>query len=293
VHLPKELIAALRPRLHAGDPLAFRIHMIVGPKDSAPEPAFFDVYMVRDDADEDGRPLFIRDGIIISDVRPTRRTRGTRALVIITDSPLATLLGDSENPAHTQWQHDSSHFKGKYKYGKSYITFVTGAVAAIQQAIVDNEQEIDSTLLIDFFNLPSGGDGRKNKGPGEKDKDKDPPPPPPPPPPPTPARFRINRVKGGFSVTPGDAGAPVPARLEFQVAYDVRRGNPMIRYRAHDFRLDKSPIKIDRKGVDIVEAEDNRVLVAIQDSDFSLTVSGFDENRDLVIRGVVKGDTGD
>lgn len=67
----------------------------------------------------------------------------------------------------------------------------------------------------------------------------------------------------------------------------------MSRYRAADFRLDKSPIKLDRKGLDIVEAENNRVLVAIQDKDFSLTVSGFDENRDLVVRGVVKGDAGD
>lgn len=293
VEFPKELIATLRQRLHSGDRLAFRVHMSVCTKDSPPEPAFFDIYMVRDDADEDGRPVFIRDGIIISDVRPTRRNRGTRALVIIKDSPLATLLGDAENPAHTQWQHDSSHFKGKYKYGKSYITFVTGAVAAIQQAIVDNEQEIDPTLLIDFFNLPSGGDGKKDKGPGKKDKDKDPPPPPPPPPPPAPARFRINRVKGGFSVTPGEPGALLPTRLELRAAYDVRRGNPMSRYRAADFRLDKSPIKIDRKGVDIVEAEENRVLVAILDADFALTVSGFDENRDLVVRGVVKGDAGD
>lgn len=293
VQLPRELIAALRPRLHAGDRLAFRTHMGVATKDSAPEPAFFDIYMVRDDADEDGRPVFIRDGIIISDVRPTRRNRGTRALVIIKDSPLATLLGDSENPAHTQWQHDSSHFKGKYKYGKSYITFVTGAVAAIQQAIVGNEQEVDPTLLIDFFNLPSGGEGRKDKGPGKKDKDKDPPPPPPPPPPPTPSGFRINRVKGGFSVTPGDPAARLPAQIELRAAYDVRRGNPMAKYRAADFRLDEPPIKIEWKGLDIVEREENRVLVTIQSNDFSLTVSGFDENRDLVVRGVVKGDAGD
>jgi hypothetical protein len=249
--------------------------------------------MVRDDADEDGRPVFIRDGIIISDVRPTRRNRGTRALVIVKDSPLATLLGDSENPAHTQWQRDSSHFKGKYTYGRSYIEFVTGAVAAIQQAIVGNEEEIDPTLLIDFFNLPTGGDGDKHKGSGDKDKDKDPPPPPPPPPPAKPPRFRINRITGGFSITPGDPGAVLPPRIEIQTAYDVRRGNAMSRYRPEDFKLDKAPIKIDKKGLDIVESENNRMLLAVHDKDFSVTVSGFDQNRDLVVRGIVKGDAGD
>jgi hypothetical protein len=213
--------------------------------------------------------------------------------VIGRDSPLATLLGDSENPAHTQWQKDSSHFRGKYTYGKSYIDFVTGAVAGILQAIVGNEEEIDPTLLIDFFSLPAGGTGDGDTGPGDKDKDHDPPPPPPPPPPPKPRRFRINRIKGGFSVTAGDPGAPLPERIEIRTAYDVRRGNAMSRYRREDFALDQAPIAIENKGLDVVEAENNRVLVAVHDADFSLTVSGFDENRDLVVRGLVKGEAGD
>jgi hypothetical protein len=94
-------------------------------------------------------------------------------------------------------------------------------------------------------------------------------------------------------VTPGDPAAVLPPRIEIRTAYDVRRGNAMSRYRPEDFKLDKAPIKIEKKGADIVETENNRMLVAVQDKDFSLTVSGFDENRDLVVRGVVKGDTGD
>jgi hypothetical protein len=293
VEIPKELIAAVKTRFRVGERLAFRLNLNIYAKDKPAAPAFFDIYMVQDDADEDGRPVFIRDGIIISDVRPTRRNRGVRALVIVRDSPLATLLGDSENPAHTQWQKDSSHFRGKYTYGKSYIDFVTGSVAAILQAIVGNEDEIDPTLLIDFFNLPAGGTGEKDKGPGDKDKDKEPPPPPPPPPPPKPQRFRINRIKGGFSVTPGDPAAVVPPNIEIRTAYDVRRGSAMSRYRPEDFKLDKAPIKIEKKGLDIIETENNRMLVAVQDADFSLTVTGFDENRDLVVRGVAKGDAGD
>jgi hypothetical protein len=33
--------------------------------------------------------------------------------------------------------------------------------------------------------------------------------------------------------------------------------------------------------------------LAIKDGDFNLTVSGFDENRDLVVRGVAKEEAGD
>ncbi len=292
VDIPKDLIATVRPKVQAGDRLAFRVTLNVYPKGEPSTSSFFDIFLVRDDADENGRPVFIREGIIISDVRPKHRNRGMRALLVVEDSPLATLLGDSENPAHTQWQRDSSHFKGKYTYGPSYIEFVTGSVAAIVRAIVETEQELDPTLLIDFFSLPAGGSGTKDKGPGDKDKDKDPPPPPPPPPPPRPQRFRINRIKGGFSVTPGDSNAALPPRIELRTAYDVRRGNAMNRYRPEDFKLDNASIHIDAKGLDILDCGENRILVAIKDKDFGLTVSGFDENRDLVVRGLVKGDDG-
>ena len=215
-----------------------------------------------------------------------------RALVVVEDSPLATLLGDSENPAHTQWQRESSHFKNKYTYGPSYIEFVTGSVAAIVRAVVETEQEIDRTLLADYFPLSPREDGAQDEDPGDEDKGRkkkkktDPPDR-------TPPRFHINRVSGGFSVTPGVADVALPPCIEIRAAYDVRRGNEMSRYSPEDFRLNKSPIKVKTKGLDILECKYNRVLVAVRDKNFRLTVNGFDENRDLVIRATVKGDAGD
>ena len=293
VTIPQGLIAALRTKIQTGERIAIRIYLDIRPKGMASARSFFDIFIVQDDSGGNGRPSFIRAGIIISDVRPRHRSRGMRALVVVEDSPLATLLGDSENPAHTQWQRESSHFKNKYTYGPSYIEFVTGSVAAIVRAIVETEQEIDPTLLTDFFPLPSGGDGAQEEDAGDEGKDKkkktkkiDPPAR-------QPQRFHINRVNGGFSVTPGDANAALPPRIEIRTAYDVRRGNAMSRYRPEDFRLDKSPIKTETKGLDILEREHNRILVTVQDKDFRLTVNGFDENRDLMIRATVKEDAGD
>ena len=39
-------------------------------------------------------------------------------MVIVKDRPLATLLGDAENVAHTQWQKDSAKFH--FKVGISF-----------------------------------------------------------------------------------------------------------------------------------------------------------------------------
>lgn len=45
------------------------------------------------------RPMFIRDGIVISDVR-SRLMRDVYAIVAIDDAPLTGFLGDAENPAY-------------------------------------------------------------------------------------------------------------------------------------------------------------------------------------------------
>ncbi len=90
--------------------------VIVRPQKGSSIESFFDVYLLRDEQYNDGRALFVREGIMISDIRASR-TRKVRALVVVEDEALATLLGDSENPAHTQWQKDSSNYKGKYIYG--------------------------------------------------------------------------------------------------------------------------------------------------------------------------------
>jgi len=293
VEFPKPLVAAIKPRVQAGDRVGLRINLSIFPKGTPPIATFFDVFLVRDESDDTGRPVFIRDGLIISDTRPRHRSRGMRALVIVDDSPLATLLGDSENPAHTQWQRDSSHFKGKYTYGPSYIELVTGSVAAIVRAIVEDENAIDRTLLIDFFSLPSGGDGKNNKGAGEKDKKEKEGPEIIDPKPPKLARFRINRIVGGFSVTQGHPDAKLPHQIEISVAYDVRRGNPMSRYRPADFVVGQGPIKIAATELALVEASGNHILASPSGKEFCLTVTGFDPNRDLVVRGVAKEDVSD
>jgi hypothetical protein len=277
--------AELQARYRAGEQLGFRVHILVRKKRAPDAASFFDVVLVQDDSEEIGKPIFIREGIIISDVRPLR-TRGTRALVLIEDPPLATLLGDSENPAHTQWQAESSNYKGKYTYGAAYIAQVTRSAFELTQAIVDTEQETDTGVLMDYFPVPPSSVKKEEPAPGPGT-------PSPTPPPPKPRRFQINRIVGGFSVKTGDDGVRAPDRIEIRVAYDVRRGNPLARYRPDDFRLDEPPVTIERHGAYIVERGNNRLVMAIHQRDFSLVVTGFDPNRDLFLQASAQGDFND
>ena len=77
--------------------------------------SFFSVY-VATCRDAGYRPIFLRDGIVITDVRSPAMS-GNRSLVVADDPPLAGLLGDAEGVNHTQWQKDSPKFHGRYVYG--------------------------------------------------------------------------------------------------------------------------------------------------------------------------------
>ena len=133
----------LRHKLENGEKFAIRVPLTVREKGTREKrfDTYFDVFLQQGE-NESGRPLFVREGIIISDVRgPGTRARGVRSIVLVEHKPIATLLGDSENLAHTQWQKDCRNFIAK-------------SVASIIRLLRPQDEE-DATLLTDVFSLPA------------------------------------------------------------------------------------------------------------------------------------------
>jgi hypothetical protein len=280
--LSPALAATIRQCLGEGHTVPIRVPVNVRPHGGTPTASFFDVYLKRDERYDDGRALFVREGIIVSDVRSSR-TRKIRALVIVQDDPLATLLGDSENPAHTQWQKDSSNFKGKYVYGPSYIEFVTSAPSRLVRFITEDDTERNMILAREFFSIlqqdaPPITEIRSTTRPGGR------PPSPVTPRPRQPQLVRIAKIEGGFALRPGDADA-TGCEFTLRAAYDVRRGNPFAKYSEEDFQVGTGDIEVSEQfGIELVRTEQNLMRVRVTAPEFSLKITGFDENRDLVVR---------
>ena len=96
-------------------------------------------------------------------------------------------------------------------------------------------------------------------------------------------RFTLAKVAGGFTITHGEKGAELPAALEIAVAYDRRRGSPLKKYAAADFKLNEAPITVETEGAKAGERHLNRMVVKVTQPEFKVTVTGFDENRDLFV----------
>lgn len=254
----------------------------------------FKVVLRRDASSDDGQIIFIRMGLIISDVRSNdRQVRcpGVRALVIIENGALAQLLGDSENPAHTQWQYQL--VKDKYIKAGVCINYVASSAPSILRLLSDEQKKADPSLLIDLFSLPSESDvgpktRQKRKKPGGQNEA-----------PPLSAlstklkRFRVQKLEDGFVIRRGDAAAPLPPAIELKVAYDVCRGNALAKYRPPDFRLGLGAIHCAYAGCEHTEFGDNWLIVKINQPDFEIRVTGFDTRRDLHVDAKVKEQEGE
>jgi hypothetical protein len=287
--IPADQIKPLRKTLENGDKVAVRASLTVREKGKPPQQSHFDFFLWKDGF-ESGRPVFIREGLIISDVRAPR-ARGIRSFVIAEAGPLGSLLGDAENPAHTEWQSKGDNFRGKYTFGASFLDFVTKAVANFVHALTSQDEEEDKTLLLDIFSLPPEKAEEQPKQPEKKKKkngketadDPDPQEP-------KKKRFRVKKSDGGFTVTRGDAGTQPPARLDIKCAYDTRGKNPLNVYRksldakSPDFQIGKDAVNVvTHDGIKIVEMKNNWLRIEVLNQDFELTVGGFDKNRDLFV----------
>jgi hypothetical protein len=276
--LTDEQRTSLAAQLDGGTVIGIRVRLRVRAKDAEPRMSHFDVFVKA--ADSLGRqyPMIIREGITV----PKARTSGISdcvAIVLVDDGPLVGLVGDSENPAHTELLHKL--IKDKYTYAKSTLDLLRETPSGLVRALREGETQDDPFLLSDLFPAPDPGVGRAERQAPRRGPVT---PPPPPPPPPRPRRYRIDAAANGFSVVGQPGAAELPSEIDVSCAYEVRRGNPLRQYSPLDFSLSDGSLAIEARGATIVSAEGNRLKFRPLEPGFRVTVTGFDLNRDVYVR---------
>ena len=270
---PEGLLDLLRDKLQQQERFKVRVPVPVRKRGTASQESYFDVYITSDDSNYGTTPAFIREDILIADVRPRSVRDGIRALVVIDHEPLASFLRQAENPSHTQWQQN--RVKKDYIQAPSLVSFVVNSVREICNLASAENREVDKRLLADIFPLPDSGDGSNGgdnggtNGNGGNGHSSD---------------LRINRISGGFSVTPTRQSFQVGDQVEIAVAYARSRGNAFARYRTTDFQVNQEPIALESLGVELTEVVNNRMVARVTSPQFRIAVTGFDENRDIRVR---------
>lgn len=288
---PDNSLEKLRGELLAGEPIALRVPVLVKLIESNKKlESFFDVYLERDESNQYGQVSYIRDGMVIPEV-DHRKLRHYRCLVVVEDKPLATMLGDAENPAHTEWRKQTRGFKGKYTHAVGMLDFVINGPSEIVKLLLAEDEEVDRRILSHFFSKSIAHEEEEAEGEVPKPTDatggssqgglaggiES-----------TPEGLRLRRVSGGFSITGSMGFNWHKQRIRIETAYFTRRGNPFKAYNIADFNFAGSSIELSVKNAEIVDANENRIEIEPTEQDFRIEARGFDQNRDLKVRATLE-----
>jgi hypothetical protein len=281
-----EVATNLRDRFRNGDLIYVRAPLAIIDKDNKSYDTSIDLFFKKTQPGEKGQTLIVRGAIAVLTEGRRSNFLDCHAALVATDEHISRLLGDAENPAHTQWNERAEKLRAGWRRGSTVLRRVRAALPELHQLITERIERDDSLALIDFFSIPKsdqGGTAPKPTGGRPRDL-----------PPARPKPFRIQKRKGGFAILPESAidGYQFPLTIRVRCAYDVLSGNPFKRFSDLDFDLFKAhqgaerlpgSLSILKTNADCWPSEPNLLDVRAYNSNFLVEVVGFDRNRDLVI----------
>lgn len=216
---------------------------------------------------------YAREGILVPG-NARVKVKFATVLVVIDSGPLANLLGFSEGPAHQNWSADTEKIKAAYssslKKVESVIKFVRNTVRPLVSALADPGNELDESVLSEFFSdiAPEGEDKPTKPGPIIL-------------PPRQPLTVIASDIKGGFRLTRGDRPLSSGAIVTVQCAYGVARGSAFAKWSPLDFELKDSKFKCTASGVNDIERLGNVITFKVTNPEFEFRITGFDQIRDI------------
>lgn len=283
----KDKLEHFREKFENNERIAFRIPVKYHPYGAQPLVRWYQAVIEKDLSLKKPENLFVRDGITISGISSMDKGQA-RGIVIIQDIDLARMLGDSENPAHTEWQADSRNFKGKYVHGKEVLGFVKNTLKRLFENLLQPPVGLQKDLLLDFFSIPVEElDAiRKKEKPDKNKVGKD-----------ESVSCDLNEIKSkirpyiieklhsGVKIIRNIRADDIPDSMRIRLGYDVPRGNPLTSYQDLDFDVSKFPVVIESQGVYFTKCEKNILEFNIEKKEkFQISLSGFDEKRDLFVK---------
>lgn len=277
-----ETLIQLRRQFSAGELVGVCVRMWL-PKKVGGELGSCDVFVQRGVESERSDTYYIREGMTITKINSRAASNGIRGLVMVDRGPLAELLGDTEGPAHEDWDSSAERPDLTWKVWKGRVKFVRGIVDSLVEILTPTTTEPDFDLLSDFFSvqLTSGNQRKRKTGDESIDAPKFEPPDV------KPRWYRITERSGGFTLS-RTPNVPLPAnqKLLLSVAYDLPRGDPLKNWSMFDFVIGEKSgeLKPTGKGVKAARVKGNELLLHDFQEQFSLAVDGFDRHRDLYVR---------
>ena len=270
-----EQIAALRATWAAGEIVGVTIPVRIEMDTKPAEFGQVALYLRRASAADQAAETYVRGRVTVT-LTARIATQNAVALLAADPGSVSKFLGDSEKPNHRDWMGRRAEARG-YKNPYLPLRIIKNALRDLHALVTQtDEAQVVKDVLKEFFNTPAPVGAPKPQPHKPK-----PPNPVPPSPEPEEEALSVTKTKGGFKVLlRGEDGSK--AKFRVTVKYDVRRGKA--KWSKADFDMTSKPIKARKDGEGEAAIYPDSIVVQSASPGFSLTVSGFDPNRDLRVR---------
>ena len=281
--IPEGSLEDLREQYASGKLVSVRAPLQLRAQSGEIRSSFIDLYLKSSPETARGEAFFVRSAITIPGEARRFQGRGCFGALIASEAMVAEFLGDAEGPAHTTWSGKAEKLVGKWKNPAARLKEIRGVLNDLFRCIANLGEQQDPSALIDVFSVPdlgTTGRPRRRRDPVVDRTDlklierRELP-------------YRIDGRKGGFAIHGTKAAAP-PLRLRVAVAYDVIEGNPLKQFDALDFDFRSSELQMTSSGADMVATAPNFLAVQVTSAAFEISVSGFDEKRDIFVKVAVE-----
>jgi hypothetical protein len=270
-----ENLPHLKELYNDGKVLGFKIPILIRNSNNTESNSFFKIFLKKYDTSELKGPddYYIRSGITI----PKEKNLGkqsVRAILLVEDGKISSFLGDSEEPAHTKWNENTSGFREKYSNGVKALRFVKNSMKKIVEILNEEDTQMHRDLLKKLFFIrrapeQKGANATKRKKVPEDITPKK-------------KYFETSSKTGGFKVKYVGDQEDLPLKATIRMAYEIERGNAFKRYLPFDFNL-STDLTIEAKNCSYNILDSNKLEINVLQLDSEIDISGFDTNRDIVI----------
>jgi hypothetical protein len=270
--------------------IAFKVPVKYQKKENGQPPkiCWFKIFLEKDEKLKIPEDHFIRENITIIHVK-SLESPSVRGIALFDDKDLSNLLGDSENPAHTEWQKDSQNFTNKYTHGDKCIQFITRSIQKVYSKLQRPAVGLDKEILKDIFFVETKEDDIRPLEPDDDSKkDEEIIKPELTLTPSKKVRILVKKNEGGFTLYTKNTDVASIDNISVRLAYVTTRGKPLAKYSEYDFELNKKPIIIKNKKCEVLSCKKNSLMFSTKSADFEMTLDGFDINRDLFVKVDIK-----
>jgi len=282
----------LRQRFQRGERLAFELRCSVQERsDPVPSESRFHVFLERAEELPQGHDYFVRGNLSIPEMDHLLGHKARALLLVEGNSKLGHLLRDSEGPAHIRWDPQAARVKENWMQGaRQRVYDIRRAPLRIVQALVERPVERQLDALADLFPAdiasPRAAAGRSTPNSTSNGGS------------PTlpgtlPSPVRLIRTPGGFRLLPNDKYpvSVVDSNWRVRFAYALARGSKNrafaqfeqgVKDDCPDFSV-RDGLEVDIHGCQAQTTADNSLEISIDEDVFSVSVTGFDANRDVLV----------